>query len=67
MPINQKKNSFLEKIIIKNINQKAIIHKCAKFEANILKNKKTVTYMWTTTTQNYEVEIASHFNCYLEV
>ena len=36
------------KIILYNIDYKAIIHKFPKFQANIFKNKKTLTFLWTT-------------------
>ena len=42
--INQKSINFCKKIIHNNIDEKTIIHKCAKFQANILKNKK----LWNT-------------------
>ena len=41
--VNKSKNiNFWKKIILNNIDKKAIIHKCAKFQMDILKNKKKI-------------------------
>ena len=53
--INKSKNiQFWKKIISNNINLKAIIHKCIKFQGNIFKNKNLLTFLWTTMTTTTE-------------
>ena len=43
--VNTSKNTyFWKKIIPHNTDQKTIIHKFTKFQANIFKNKKTLTF-----------------------